>query len=290
MIKEAALRRWRVAYAGHDFFSSCLAALIQRPDVQVVLGLTSEPHDAIDNVLSLANKHAIPMLFGLPSRKNMINAFNEAKVDLLVAAGYNWRIPVDELGLERAVNIHPSLLPDGRGPNPLPYILDEYPEYRAISIHEMTPDFDQGPILIQEPLKLDDGDGFNELALKLFAATPRLLNRFIDNLDGYFASKHEQDSGSYWPEHTATERTFLAATSRVADVLRLHSKFGVLGVSAELSDGTRVKASHLTATRCAHNFTPGTVVATLRVGPILAVQDGLVRLESPTSLVWNPTR
>lgn len=283
------MRRWRIAYAGHDFFSSCLAALIQRPDVQVVLGLTSEPGNAIDNILSLATKHAIPLLFGRPSRKNIISTFNEARVDLLIAAGYNWRIPIDELRLERAVNIHPSLLPDGRGPNPLPYILDEYPKFRAISIHEMTSDFDQGPILIQEPLELDEGDGFNELALKLFATTPRLLNRFIDNLDGYFAAKQEQDNGSYWPEHTAAERTFLAETSRVADVRRLHSKFGVLGVSAELSDGTRVKASHLTAARCAHNFTPGTIVATLRVGPILAVQDGLVRLESPASPVWNTT-
>ncbi|WP_018681875.1 formyltransferase family protein [Actinokineospora enzanensis] len=270
----------RIAFAGHDFFSSCLTTLTARTDTEVVLCLTSEPDGPVSNVTDVAHRHGIPVLFGRPTRKNAIRAFNDARVDILITAGYAWRIPVDRLAVTYAVNIHPSLLPDGRGPNPLPYILDEHRDLRAITLHEMTSEFDQGAIILQRPLAIEDGTGFDELSLQLFAETPHLVNQFLDDPVRHFSRKAGQGPGSYWPEHVQADKTFVAAQSEVDDAVRVRTKFGALGTFVELADGTTIKTFHLTAARCDHSYTPGTLVGHTGLGYIVALRDGLVRLDT----------
>ncbi|HEV8562250.1 MAG TPA: formyltransferase family protein [Actinophytocola sp.] len=275
--------RLRVAYAGHDFFSSCLKTLIDRSDIEVVTCLTSGPGKSVDNVLSLAHKSKIPVLFGRPTRP-MVSRLNESRIDLLISAAYLYRIPIESLTVGRAVNVHPSLLPEGRGPNPLPYLVDGHREQCGISIHEMTPEFDMGPILLQERIPLAESDGFDQLFLKLFAAAPRLLNTFLDGIDEFFSAKREQGAGSYWPKHDGDQRTIAAEQAKVGDALAMHAKFGTVGVIVRLVDGRRIETQRLVASECEHRYPPGSVIAQLHIGWIVALTNGLMRVSEPSTL------
>lgn len=270
----------RIAYAGHDFFSSCLAALLQRSDVEVVLCLTSTPEHPVGNVVRLAHQAGIPVVYGRPTDA-VVATFNDLQVDLLVSAAYLYRIPVDRLVTRWAVNVHPSLLPEGRGPNPLPYLVDEGREFCGITLHELTHEFDAGDVLLQESIALADGDGFDELFLRLFAAAPQLLNRLLDDVDKYFLAKRPQESGSYWPEHTPDQRLLVAGRAFVRDALALHTKFGAVGVLVQLADERRVNTDRVTAVECVHDYTPGTVVARLVNGWVVALVNGLMRVDAP---------
>jgi hypothetical protein len=58
----------------------------------------------------------------------------------------------------------------------------------------------------------------------------------------------------------------------------------MFNIMIALADGTLVAASRLTASRCIHSYSPGRLVARMRIGWIIAVKDGLIRLDSPTLL------
>jgi len=70
---------------------------------------------------------------------------------VLVSVGFNGRIPaaIRARYPAGAINVHPALLPDYRGPHPVhAMVLDgTLEEYAGITIHSMTDGFDEGPIL-----------------------------------------------------------------------------------------------------------------------------------------------
>ncbi|MFY1577399.1 formyltransferase family protein [Verrucosispora sp. WMMD703] len=272
------MTRMRVAYAGHDFFSSCLELLAQRADLDLVVIFSDGPGgQPTDNVRAIAAAQNTPVRSGRWSTEQ-IDAFNTLNVDLLVCAAYMYRIPVERLDVSYAVNVHPTLLPYGRGPNPLAYLTFEHPDLNGITIHEMTPDLDQGPILLQEPFDRDNDDGFDETFLKLWAYAPRALQRLIDDIDHYFQHKRDQGAGSYWPEPPEAERTLHAATATVADAQRLQARFGHLGFVLYPADAPPLQVRSLTASRCQHQYPPGRLAAKLHHGWIVAVSDGLVHI------------
>lgn len=267
----------RVAYAGHDFFSSCLATLISRPDVEIAVCLTEGPEgQPARNVLRLTAETDAKVFTGRPAAE-VVDEVNAAGVDLFVCAAYMYRVPVADLRIPYLVNVHPTLLPDGRGPNPLPYLATEFTQFSGVTIHEMTAELDSGPLLVQAPIEQSPNEGLDALYLKLFALAPRLLNRLLDDLDGHFAAKRELQGGSYWPHMPGD--VLRGSEHTTDDVLRLHHRFGMYGFTVLLDGREEFRATLLTVTRCDHDFPAGTVIAELQVGTVVAVRDGLVRLD-----------
>jgi methionyl-tRNA formyltransferase len=269
----------RIAYAGHDFFAPCLRAILEYPGVDVVLCLT---HPAADNnryIRQLAGVANIPTIEGRLSDPS-IELLNVARIDLLVSAAYFYKIPIDKLNVAYAVNVHPSLLPDGRGPNPLPYYVDEHPESCGVSIHELTPAMDRGPLLIQEQIGVREGESVDELYLKIVAVAPRLLLTLIRNIESLFMRKRAQAGGSYWPEYTSEERTVTTYEVQTHDVMQMHRKFGMFGLIFQLQDGSALEATQVTSTQCSHEFVPGTIVGSVETGHIVALRDGLLTIRA----------
>jgi methionyl-tRNA formyltransferase len=275
-------KKLRIAYAGHDFFSSCMASLVQRPDTDVVVCLTEGPAgQPARNMLRLADEAGAKVFTGRPTEA-ALRETNAAGVDLFVCAAYMYRIPAARLDVPYAINIHPALLPDGRGPNPLPYLVTDHARSAGVTIHELTAELDAGPILVQAPLELMAGDGLDEIYLKLFALAPRLFGQLLDDLEGHFASKRPVSGGSYWPQKTGD--VLIGSQHTTDDALDLHRAFGMYGFSVVLEGHQEFRALLFSATRCDHDFAAGSVVAELRIGTVVALRDGLVCLDKQRPL------
>jgi methionyl-tRNA formyltransferase len=125
-------------------------------------------------------------------RSNLVGETSEPEFDqiessnaeVLVSAGYDHIIPESVLdSFERTINAHWSLLPYGRGENPNVWsIIDDHPA--GVTIHEMVPDVDAGPIIAQRevPVKPDDTgrDLYERLIdeqIDLFASTWPAIRR-----------------------------------------------------------------------------------------------------------------
>jgi methionyl-tRNA formyltransferase len=75
----------------------------------------------------------------------------ELEADLLVSAEFPYVVPATMLDQfpGRAVNLHPALLPDYRGPNPVLGMLhhEQVDRCGGVTLHQMAPELDAGPII-----------------------------------------------------------------------------------------------------------------------------------------------
>lgn len=84
----------------------------------------------------------------------------------------------------KMLNIHPSLLPKYRGLHTHARALDAGDTYHGCTVHEVTPELDDGPILGQARLRVGASDTPDDLAKRLLPLEHRLypavLRRFVD--------------------------------------------------------------------------------------------------------------
>ncbi|WIG61519.1 MAG: Methionyl-tRNA formyltransferase [Ktedonobacterales bacterium] len=79
--------------------------------------------------------------------------------DAICVSCFPRRLPPDVLRLPRlgCLNVHPSLLPDNRGPDPLFWVFQRGDAQTGVTIHLMDEGFDSGPVLAQETIIMRDG-------------------------------------------------------------------------------------------------------------------------------------
>lgn len=103
-----------------------------------------------------------------------------------------------------AVNIHPSLLPRLRGPDPLFWTLREGSGVAGVTVHRLTGRFDAGPIYAQEGVEYAPGTTESELEALLAETGANLAVGVIDELVRGTAEPRPQDDSlatyAGWPD------------------------------------------------------------------------------------------
>jgi len=76
----------------------------------------------------------------------------DPEVNVLVLAGWSWRVPTKIVEQYACIGLHPSDLPNYRGGSPLQHqIIDGLTESRC-SLFRLNADYDTGPMLAQAPM------------------------------------------------------------------------------------------------------------------------------------------
>lgn len=160
----------------------------------------------------------------LLTEKEQLSTVEQLQPDLIVSAGYRHIVPerildIPELG---AVNIHKSFLPYNRGMNPNVWsILNDDPA--GVSIHYMTPDVDEGPIIDRRQVEVHPDDTALDLYERLEEAQftqftevwPKIRDGNTDTID------QEDDHGSYHYKQEFVDlwELELDETTTVADII-----------------------------------------------------------------------
>lgn len=115
--------------------------------------------------------------------------------DMFVVAAYGKIIPLEIIDFPTygSLNLHPSRLPDYRGPSPIQETILNGEKSSAITLIKMDEDVDHGPILSVEPFQISSKDTFLTVAQKSFAQGANLLIPTIDNLVKGTVNVIEQD-------------------------------------------------------------------------------------------------
>ncbi len=89
-----------------------------------------------------------------------IKALQEAKVDLVVLAGFMRILKGEFLRVfkDRVINIHPSLLPSFPGLQAWKQALDYGVKFTGVTVHFVDQGIDTGPIIAQETVPILQGD------------------------------------------------------------------------------------------------------------------------------------
>jgi len=109
--------------------------------------------------------------------EKFIEIMKEESADIFVVASYGKIIPEDILNIPKygSLNVHPSLLPDLRGPSPLQTMILEDKKETGVTIMLMDKEMDHGPILNQEFTLIDEWPSLSKLEEKLGRIGGKLL-------------------------------------------------------------------------------------------------------------------
>ena len=121
---------------------------------------------AIDNNLELLQPKNLDPL-----------AIEQFEADLAIVVAYGKIIPENILNIPKFgfINLHPSLLPDLRGPSPMQYALLNGYINTGVTIMKLDQGMDSGPILAQEKVQIDINDTYITLSEKCAQIGANLL-------------------------------------------------------------------------------------------------------------------
>jgi phosphoribosylglycinamide formyltransferase-1 len=121
----------------------------------------------------------------------MRDFFKDHNVELVVDAGYD-RIhtkPFVEAFSGRIINVHPSLLPEfAGGMDAVEQALRSGVKTTGATVHVVTRDLDAGPILVQEPVPVLDGDTVDSLRRRIHEAEYRILPQAVRLMEARLAN------------------------------------------------------------------------------------------------------
>jgi methionyl-tRNA formyltransferase len=149
------------------------------------------------------------------------------KPDLLVSAFFNQRLHAAALGLPAlgCLNIHPSLLPEAKGVDPVFQALLHDELQFGVTVHFMSAGLDAGPIVAQRCILPRTNSSLFATTALLFREGGELLATQIESIVRGATGTAQSGAGSYqsWP--TRAEVLVLRARGgsllRIADLARL---------------------------------------------------------------------
>ena len=120
----------------------------------------------------------------------------EIECDLVLACAYSLLIPPElRQKADFALNLHPSLLPELRGADPLRWVIWQGGEKTGVSLLELSDRFDGGRIYAQWEYSLDDKTDLGSLYLGLSQLTAaKAPNALFDLVNGMLAPRKQDET------------------------------------------------------------------------------------------------
>jgi methionyl-tRNA formyltransferase len=118
------------------------------------------------SILHLAREKKIPVWkVRQLSNSDTIKVLTEYHPDIICVACFSKRIPRVILDIPRfgCLNVHPSLLPANRGPEPLFWTFREGSEQTGVTVHLIDEGLDSGAIVAQQTIHVPDGISYSKL-------------------------------------------------------------------------------------------------------------------------------
>jgi len=226
------MKKIKILYFGYDFFYKCLDFLLNDDRFEVVKIFTFKTdnfYNFNDYIKKLADKHNIPLSFEKITKNDLL----KFDVDLVISAWYPYKIPIiDKI---YGINIHPTLLPEWKGPWPLPYIILKWLKESGVTIHKLTNEIDSWDILIQEKFSLMREENLETLSIKSQLLAERLLKKLLSNFEFYKKNATKQWKWSYWP-FPEEEKMTLRWDMTASEINKIYRAFGNMDCCAILEN------------------------------------------------------
>ena len=169
-----------------------LAAVVTKPDSKAGRGQELQP----SAVASMAKKANI-QVFQPPRLQDFHQELSELKPTHGILASYGKIIPPEIINIFPGgiINIHPSLLPEYRGPAPVEATILNGDKQTGISLMKLTAGMDEGPIYAQKKVKVPPNAITPSFSLYLAElGTDRLMENLASIIDGSLKAQPQDSS------------------------------------------------------------------------------------------------
>ena len=152
-----------------------------------------------------ASKAEIPVIDLSQSLPELVAQISGITIDVIIMSCYSRRLPdvIIDLATRGCYNMHPSLLPRYRGPEPIFWQM-RYADKTGVSWHKVVYEFDAGDIALQKEVFLDDGLSYSEISMFLAETGTDLMLKLLSEIasDSQTLIPQNADDASYcnYPE------------------------------------------------------------------------------------------
>jgi methionyl-tRNA formyltransferase len=119
------------------------------------------------------------------NKESLVDVIKNLKPDLCIVAAYGMIIPKEALDIPRygMINFHPSLLPELRGPSPIPMAILSGLKETGVTIMQVSEKMDAGDILTQEKINLKGSETTPTLSENLAHIGSRMILDLIPKIE-----------------------------------------------------------------------------------------------------------
>jgi methionyl-tRNA formyltransferase len=124
--------------------------------------------------------------------------------DLLLCIGHPQVLTPAILNTTYCVNLHTSLLPRHRGRHPVNWAMIQGDLEIGLTLHEMVPVVDAGPIIVQWPMRMDPTrETYTDVMVRLAAIAPACVEIGLQEIrDDRPAAPQDESVATYEPPRT----------------------------------------------------------------------------------------
>lgn len=242
--------------AGHE-----IALVVTQPDRKkgrhLHLSATPVKEYALDHRLKLYQ----PENINLPQN---LTTLKKEKADVFVVVSYGRILSRDILSLPRLmpVNIHASLLPKYRGAAPINHALINNEHRTGVTYIRMNEHMDEGDILIQKAVKIEENEKAPELEQRLSQCAAAHIHEVLEKIENKKIRAKKQDGKKATPAPLMKKNDGLIQWDRRAKDILNHFRgcFGWPG-SWTLCKGKILKVLELSVCAAGKRGKPGEIVS-----------------------------
>ncbi len=112
---------------------------------------------------------------------HIVDALKAAGAEYVVMAGYMRKVTPVMLNAfpDRVLNLHPALLPSFVGAHAIDDAYNAGVKVTGVTVHLANEEYDKGPIVAQEPVRIEEGMTLDELEAAIHAVEHELYPRVI---------------------------------------------------------------------------------------------------------------
>ncbi len=170
----------KVVFFGSGYFVIPVIKALQ--DQGLMLVVTNEPKGRLVDYLK---KHKIPYMFSQLKDASTIEKIKEINPDLAILASFGVYVPDAIINMfpQGILNVHPSLLPEFKGPSPVQFTILSGTKKTGVTIIQMDDEFDHGPIVAQKSVDLAGNETSPQLLELLFEEGAELIKNIAQDVN-----------------------------------------------------------------------------------------------------------
>ncbi len=199
----------KIVFFGSDDFSlPFLKELLEKnKEISLVITTQDKPRGRGKKILpnpvkELAKKEKIPVV-EIKKSSDMYDYLEDSLWDLGIVVSFGKIIPGEVINLFKKgiINVHPSILPKYRGPNPIRWQILNKESESGVSIMKITEGVDEGDVLMIRRIPLSGEETYTELREKLISVGRKTLIEALEIIEkGKDEWKPQKGEVSYAPK------------------------------------------------------------------------------------------
>lgn len=207
----------KIVYFGSDVYLSSFIYLAEHHEIMALYTYhNDEDYFTEHSIVKEAQKRNIPVHYEDMCENETIRLFEKEGCDLFFSAEYNRLLPIPENCKKfKGINVHASLLPQGRSYYPIEVAMDQKLSMTGVTIHKLVSGLDQGEILSQTKIDITDDIDSIDLYIACAKAVKTMLIQIMDDFESYWMSAYKQDEVKKFPYWKRPETRKMALSHKL---------------------------------------------------------------------------